>query len=379
MPVSVALALLAVAAPAAAQGTQAPAAELYADVEPTAAQDPDAPSTAAALGRARPGRLGGTASSCTSIDFEGLADGAPIGTVAGTPAVTFGPSWIAVVDSDDGGSGNFANEPSATTTALFLSPQPDPIDFDTGVQLVELFYSASAASVPITLTAWDGPGGTGNVVDMASGTTVGTSFDGAPCTGDPSGGFCLWDSVTLTAATNTIRSLTIAGAVSNLIGFDDMTFCLDDPCATDPSTTVTADAGGLNVPASIAPVPAGDVPFLGNGLFQVGLDDPGDACGLAPGIPTFLLVTPVPGSMLVPALGCGGGAGEVLIQLVPATITSGPVPWSGPGTPAAHALPIPFDTTLCGSTCFAQGFWIDPGATPRRVVLSNRLDMTLGI
>ena len=39
---------------------------------------------------------------------EGFADGASIGTVRGNPAVSFGDSWLALIDEDAGGSGNFA-------------------------------------------------------------------------------------------------------------------------------------------------------------------------------------------------------------------------------------------------------------------------------
>lgn len=164
------------------------------------------------------------ASDCNLVTFEGLEDLQIIGTVAGTPEVTFGSAWLSIIDADAGGTGNFANEPSPDTTAFFLEPA-EPIDFDTGVQSMEIFYSASALSLPVTLTAWDGPGGTGSVVDTAEGNTVGNSFDGADCTGDPSGDFCLWDSIVLESASNNIMSVTLSGATANQIGFDDMIYC----------------------------------------------------------------------------------------------------------------------------------------------------------
>lgn len=184
--------------------------------------NPDAPrATGPSIG-AIPQRQG--TSECNFIDFEGLVNFAAVGTVAGTPGVTFGASWLGLIDADAGGSGNFANEPSPDTTAFFLTPA-DPIDFDTGVESMEIFYVASALSVPVTLTAWDGVGGTGSVVDTATGNTVGTSFDGANCMGDPGGDFCLWDSIVLTSVTNNILSITLGGGVANQIGFDDMTYC----------------------------------------------------------------------------------------------------------------------------------------------------------
>jgi len=171
---------------------------------------------------------GGGGFDCNQITFEGIGDGQVIGEVPGPVTVTFGPSWLGLVDGDDGGSGNFANEPSASTIAFFLTPA-DPIDFSPAVQFIQVFYVASASSIPVTLTAWDGPNGTGNVVDMTVGNTVGTSGDGANCTGDPTGSFCLWDIMTLTSGSNNIQSITLSGAAADQFGFDDMVFCTSDP------------------------------------------------------------------------------------------------------------------------------------------------------
>lgn len=162
---------------------------------------------------------------CNVIDFEGLLDNQAIGTIAGVPDVTFGPSWLSIIDIDAGGNGNFANEPSPSTIAYFLTPV-DPITFAEGVGFVEVFYTAAAISTPVMLTAYDGPNGTGNVVALDVGPTIGTSHDGAPCSGDPNGQFCLWDALTLTSAANDIRSLVLSGAVANQFAFDNMTFCV---------------------------------------------------------------------------------------------------------------------------------------------------------
>ncbi len=187
---------------------------------------------------------------CTLIDFEGIGDSVPVGVIAGTPNVTFGVSWLGLIDADAGGGGNFANEPTPDTTAFFLTPA-DPISFDSGVQFVEVFYVAAAVSVPVTLTAWDGPNGTGSVVDTAVGNTIGTDFDGAPCTGDPSGQFCLWDKMQLTAASNNILSVTLSGAAANQFGLDNMTFCTNIPatgaCCDGQSCIITTEANCSSV------------------------------------------------------------------------------------------------------------------------------------
>ena len=55
---------------------------------------------------------------CSFIDFESCSHAVPIGKIPGTIDVTFGSSWLGVVDEDaGGGNGNFANEPSPDKTA----------------------------------------------------------------------------------------------------------------------------------------------------------------------------------------------------------------------------------------------------------------------
>lgn len=180
--------------------------------------------------------------SCSRITFEGLGNVQSIGTVAGIPKVTFGPSWLSIIDEDAGGSGNIANEPSPSTVAFFLEPA-DPITFDTFVHFVEVYYSASSQSIPVRLDAWDGPAGTGRVVDTAVGSVQGTTG----CSGDPTGNFCRWARIELSSQNNDIRSITLSGAVVNQFAFDDMTYCsgLDpiadftwDPAEPTPNTAV---------------------------------------------------------------------------------------------------------------------------------------------
>lgn len=167
-------------------------------------------------------QFGGCGADCTVVTFEGVGDNQPVGTIAGPVSVTFGANWFGLVDSDAGGSGNFANEPSPDTVAYVTSGAPDPINFSSGINFVEIFYVAGETSIPMTLTAWDGPNGTGNIVTTAVGDVVG---NGTNCSGDPTGIFCLWDVVTLTSTGNNIQSITLAGALSDQFAFDSMTFC----------------------------------------------------------------------------------------------------------------------------------------------------------
>src|SRR5262249_23247060 len=156
-----------------------------------------------------------------------------------------------------------------------------------------------------------------------------------------------------TSATDNILSITLTGAVANQFAFDNMTFCTEAPCQTSPSVTVVPDGGGLNAPFSIDAEPPGNLPFLGNALFAIKVDDAAGACPLTPGASTFILFAPNTGSILHGKFGCApGAAGEIQIDIGGNLIVSGPVAWGGPGVGAIHDLPIPFDAGLCGITCF---------------------------
>lgn len=194
---------------------------------------------------------------CNLIDFEGLGNVLPIGVVTGDVIVTFGASWLSIIDGDVGGTGNFANEPSESTIAFFQNTDDISISLDTPVQFVEFFYSASEISLPITVTAFDAGGG---VVDTAIGSIIGGG-DGSNCEGDPGGFYCRWSPITLSAATDNITSIQITGSVANQFGIDNLQFCtttqeLVSCCRDDLSCElVTAEscaaAGGVVVPTCV--------------------------------------------------------------------------------------------------------------------------------
>lgn len=141
------------------------------------------------------------------------------------------------------------------------------------------------------------------------------------------------------------------------------------------------DPTGLNVPVSLNEFPLGNQPGLGNFGFAVGLDDPSGACGLTPGSSTFMLLAFGPGTLLLPGFGCApGGFGNLQLTLVPTPILLGGITgWPGPGIPAVHPFPIPFDSGLCGASVSLQGFWFDPTVLPSgRLAFSWALDLVLG-
>jgi hypothetical protein len=159
---------------------------------------------------------------CNLITFEGIGDNAVIGVIPGPVTVTFGASWLGLIDVDAGGTGNFANEPSPSTIAYFLDTNDINISLSPSVQYLEFFYTASEISLPVTVTAYDSGN---NVVDSEVGNVLGTDPN---CTGDPNGPFCAWGVITLTAASDNIAYVTITGGVSNQFGIENLQFCTEE-------------------------------------------------------------------------------------------------------------------------------------------------------
>lgn len=174
------------------------------------------------------------ADTCSLIDFESVGDINPVGIYNGPVQVTFGSSWLGVVDSDNGGSGNFANEPSPNTAASFMDTNDISINLVPPVRFVQFSYSAAKISLPVVVNAYDV---NGNLVGTATGNTVGNSTDGANCTGDPTGDFCLWDKITLVSAGNLITKIQINGTTAAQFGIDDLLFCVQaNPTSTSKKT-----------------------------------------------------------------------------------------------------------------------------------------------
>ena len=155
------------------------------------------------------------------LDFEGVPDLSSVGNFynggAGTNyGVSFSGATLGLVDADAGGSGNFANEPSANTVMFFLNANNAILNlaagFDTGFSF---FYSSSTAA---TVNVYDGVDGTGNL--LGSLNLLAQGFDS--CCGDPTGDFCNWTAVGVAFA-GIARSIDFGGT-ANQTGFDDITF-----------------------------------------------------------------------------------------------------------------------------------------------------------
>ncbi|MGQ5701399.1 PEPxxWA-CTERM sorting domain-containing protein [Sandaracinobacteroides sp. A072] len=149
------------------------------------------------------------------LDFEGVGNYNPVGNYY-APDYIFSDTTLALVDADDGGDGNFANEPSSNTIMFFLDSNDSILDVTNGFTTgFSFFYSSSTAA---SVTVYDGAGGTGNV--LATLQLDAQGFDN--CSGDPTGAFCNWTAVGVNFA-GTAYSIDFGGT-ANQTGFDDITF-----------------------------------------------------------------------------------------------------------------------------------------------------------
>lgn len=162
------------------------------------------------------------------LDFEGAGDFASLNNFynGGTDSqghsgtnygVGFGSNALSLIDSDAGGTGNFANEPSANT-AMFFTPGSAILNYAPGfITGFSFFYSSTAVA---SVKVWDDQGATGSLLATLNLVAQANSN----CTGDPAGFFCNWTAVGATfSGTAKSVSFDFSGAPSQSI-FDDITF-----------------------------------------------------------------------------------------------------------------------------------------------------------
>lgn len=159
--------------------------------------------------------LGQANAAVTVLTFEGVADFDPVGGYY-APDYIFSPATLAIVDSDAGGGGNFANEPSANTVMFFTSADNAILNVTNGFSTGFSFFYSSATAARVNV--WSGLNATGNIL----GTVALTEQYDTGCAGDPNGNFCNWTNAGVTFA-GTASSIDFGGA-ARLTGFDDITF-----------------------------------------------------------------------------------------------------------------------------------------------------------
>lgn len=207
------------------------------------------------------------------LDFEGLGNNDNVNNFynGGTSSqgysgtnygVEFGVA-LALIDSDAGGGGNFANEPSASTIMFFTSASQAYMNVAAGFTTGFSFYYSSATSAG-SVSVYDGVNGTGNLLG-----TVNLALNyNTNCTGDPTGTYCNWDPIAV-AFEGIAKSVVFSGS-AGFIGFDDVTFgsttpgeidsdgdgCLDDDDeipSSNVEATVTIDGCDSGVVNRVTP------------------------------------------------------------------------------------------------------------------------------
>jgi hypothetical protein len=190
-----------------------------------------------------------------TLDFEGLQNREAVlnfynggtgslGSSGTNYGVAFSGPTLAVIDSDAGGSGNFANEPSPSTIMFFLDANSAILNFEAGFDTgFSFFYSSAVAA---TVSVFDGLNGAGNL--LGSINIVNQANQG--CQGDPNGFYCNWTAVGV-AFGGTARSINFGGT-ANFTGYDNITFGSVTPGGVlpEPASLVLASLALLSVAAS---------------------------------------------------------------------------------------------------------------------------------
>ena len=168
------------------------------------------------------------------LDFEGIADSDPVADFynggGGTNyGVSFSPGALALIDSDAGGTGSIANEPSPSTVLFFLDDENAYLNFAAGFTgNISFFYSSVVAA---NVGVYAGLNGTGSLLGSIA---LSDQFD-QDCSGDPDGTFCNFSLAGL-GFVGTAKSIDF-GQTVNQTAFDNITLNAD---------TLPPDNGGGN-------------------------------------------------------------------------------------------------------------------------------------
>lgn len=157
----------------------------------------------------------------TVLDFEGITTDGSVKEIGNAYkeeyGITFSPGSLVIVDSDDGGTGNFANEPEpGHTVAFFIDTSSLIMNVEKGFTNGFSFYYSTTTNAG-SVVVYDGLNGTGKILK-----TIQLSALGSAGKGDPNGLFDTWETVGVTFD-GTAKSVSFAG-VANQCGFDKISF-----------------------------------------------------------------------------------------------------------------------------------------------------------
>ncbi len=158
----------------------------------------------------------------TTLTFEGLGNNQGIGGyyaggAGGDFGISFSANALSVIDSDAGGTGNFANEPSASTCAYWNNGASSiSIDVANGFTSFSGYYTT--IDYTGSWAVYSGADATGSIVASGIFNALGSS------SGDPNGAYSNWELFGANGDGAWIgRSIVLSGT-SDRIGFDDLTF-----------------------------------------------------------------------------------------------------------------------------------------------------------
>jgi hypothetical protein len=171
------------------------------------------------------------------LDFYNGGTGS-LGSAGTNYGIQFTNGALALIDADDGGSGNYENNPSGSTIAYFLSSNSLVMNVAAGFSTgFSFFYSSSVVGA---VTVWDGLNATGTM--LAQIILAANWQDNCPAYGPGrTGGYCNWDAIGV-AFGGTARSVDFAGG-ANFTGFDDITLNSSTPGVPEPASMILMASG----------------------------------------------------------------------------------------------------------------------------------------
>jgi hypothetical protein len=118
--------------------------------------------------------------------------------------------------------------------------------------------------------------------------------------------------------------------------------------------------------------------------FMLGIDDPNNAAGFTASTVTYWMASSTPDvnypcGTIIPFGGAGGGPGEILIDLAVFEAVFGPVSWLSAGIPSVHTADLTASPTLVGKSFATQGLMVSFNGPQTTGLLTNALDITIGM